>query len=92
MSLNLVPRKLARLGASLRVCDAARAAEDGPVEGENPCSLDELEMSSQYASLDTLQGGALTCSRLSAGPSRDLRPVVAYVRKDRHGVARARIN
>ena len=39
---KLVPRKLARLGASLGVCNPARAPDDGPVEGQYPCSLDEL--------------------------------------------------
>ena len=39
---KLVPRKLARLGASRWVRDAACAAEDGPVEGEDPCPLDKL--------------------------------------------------
>ena len=42
MPLDLVAHKLARLGAGLGVDDSARAAEDGPVEGEDPCSLDEL--------------------------------------------------
>jgi hypothetical protein len=42
MPLKLVPRKLACLGARLGISDAACAAEDGPVEGEDPCSLDEL--------------------------------------------------
>ena len=42
MPFKLVPRKLARLGASLGVRDAACAAEDGPVEGEDPCPLDKL--------------------------------------------------
>ena len=42
MALKLVPRKLASLGARLGIGDAACAAEDGPVEGEDSRSLDEL--------------------------------------------------
>lgn len=40
--LELVPRKPARFGAGLGVWDSARTPDDGPVEGQNPCSLDKL--------------------------------------------------
>ena len=92
MPLDLVAHKLARLGAGFRVDDSARAAEDGPVKGEDPCSLDELGSKSKQQPLVSCRGRP-TCSRLSAGPSRGLRPpAVAKVRRDRHGAARERIN
>jgi hypothetical protein len=100
MPLKLVPRKLACLGARLGIGDVARAAEDGPVEGEDFCPLDELGSGKSKCVSHGLRSqlswhwcsaGRLTWSRLSAGPRRDFRPV-AYVRRDRHGAAMARIN
>jgi len=68
MPFNLVPHKLARLSAGFGVRDTERGAEDGPVEGENSCALDELGMLSQMSGLMSCRGPHLHAQ--GSGPGR----------------------
>lgn len=64
--LKLVARKLAGLGTGRRIGDAARAAEDRAVEGQDSGSLDELGRVKTSAQRDMHHSGDLHAPSLES--------------------------